>query len=92
MNKVVTQFAVLLAVALLAEPVRAYIGPGAGLSAFGVVLALFSAILLMIAGFVWYPVKRLMNRKKKARPADEESEDHDPKTAREARDAQPEER
>lgn len=42
----------------------AYVGPGAGLSAIGTVLALVGAILLGIVGFVWYPVKRLLHRKR----------------------------
>ena len=45
-------------------PVFAYIGPGAGLSAVGSVLALVGAVLLMILGFVWYPVKRILVRKR----------------------------
>lgn len=62
----------LLAAALLAHgPAHAYIGPGAGLSAIGSVLALFGALLLMIVGFVWYPVKRLMKRRKAAAQAAE---------------------
>ena len=35
-----------------------YIGPGAGLSAIGTFLAVLGAIILLIAGFVWYPAKR----------------------------------
>ena len=49
----------------------AYIGPGAGLSALGSLLALLGAALLIIVGFVWYPVKRMM-RKWKAAHADQE--------------------
>ena len=43
---------------------HAYVGPGAGLSAIGSVLALIGAMLLLIVGFVWYPVKRLLKRRK----------------------------
>lgn len=46
----------------------AYLGPGAGLSALGSILALLAAFVLAIFGFVWYPIKRLM--KKKSRPND----------------------
>lgn len=42
----------------------AYIGPGAGLSLVGSLLALFGAILLAIFGFVFYPVRRMMRRRK----------------------------
>lgn len=43
---------------------HAYVGPGAGLSAIGSVLALIGATLLLIVGFVWYPLKRLLKRRK----------------------------
>ncbi len=43
----------------------AYIGPGVGLSAIGVVIALLAAGILFILGFVWYPVKRLLLKMKK---------------------------
>ena len=45
----------------------AYIGPGAGISAVGSLLALSAAVLLALVGFVWYPVKRLMKNRRKAR-------------------------
>ncbi len=64
----------IIAVALLllllgtgATPALAYIGPGAGLGAFGTVFAIIGAFLLLIVGFVWYPVKRLL-RGRKAKP------------------------
>jgi hypothetical protein len=42
----------------------AYIGPGAGLSAIGTVIALIGAVILGIVGFLWYPIKRILNRNK----------------------------
>lgn len=54
-----------LLAALLAVPAPAwaYIGPGAGLSAIGSLLALAAALVLAVVGFVWYPVKRVMRRR-----------------------------
>jgi hypothetical protein len=49
---------------VLPEYALAYIGPGAGISAIGTVIALLGAVLLAIVGFVWYPIKRLLSRKK----------------------------
>ena len=51
----------IVVVLLLSSPgiALAYIGPGAGITAIGTVIALLGAILLAIVGFVWYPVKRL---------------------------------
>ena len=56
---------------LSAGPAYAYIGPGAGLTAIGTVLALGAAILLAIVGFVWYPVKRLRQSRKAATTEEE---------------------
>ena len=43
----------------LATPAWAYVGPGAGLTVIGAALAFIAAIVLVILGFVWYPIKRL---------------------------------
>ncbi len=61
-----------LLISVLATPAAAYIGPGAGLGAIGTVIAVIGAILLMIVGFVWYPVKRLLKRGKKTEPSADE--------------------
>ena len=50
--------------AATASPALAYVGPGAGLSAIGSVLSFIGVILLMIVGFVWYPVKRMLRRRR----------------------------
>ena len=64
---------ILLTVWLMAAPqsVWAYIGPGAGISAIGTVVAFIGAILLAIVGFVWYPVKRLLAKIRKKKGAAE---------------------
>ena len=38
----------------------AYVGPGAGLSAIGSLLALLLAVFVAFVGFFWYPIKRLI--------------------------------
>ncbi|MEQ8921642.1 MULTISPECIES: hypothetical protein [Roseobacteraceae] len=61
-----------LAVAAVFVPAaaQAYVGPGAGLTAIGTMIALFAGIVLAIIGFVWYPLKRMMkNRSKPTDPA-----------------------
>ena len=45
---------------LTAMPAEAYIGPGAGMGVFGAIVALFGALFLLVVGFVWYPIKRLI--------------------------------
>jgi hypothetical protein len=49
---------------LVSEVASAYIGPGAGLGVIGTLIAFVGAVLLAIVGFVWYPIKRLLKRKK----------------------------
>ena len=57
-----------LSVALLcvvaAMPAAAYVGPGAGLSALGSLLALLAAVVVTIVGFIWYPIKRILGKRR----------------------------
>ncbi|MGH8583534.1 MAG: hypothetical protein ACREWG_12275 [Gammaproteobacteria bacterium] len=52
---------------LAAASASAYIGPGSGLSAIGSMLALLAATMVAIFGFIWYPLKRLLRKRKEAR-------------------------
>ena len=63
---------VLAALLFLAFPqtASAYVGPGAGITAIGAVLALIGGIVLAIFGFVWYPLKRLRRAKGKSAVAE----------------------
>lgn len=45
-------------------PALAYVGPGAGLSVIGSILALVGALFLALVGFIWYPIKRWRNATK----------------------------
>lgn len=51
----------------------AYVGPGAGLSVIGSLLALIAAVILAVVGFVWYPIKRI-RKKRKARTREDDSQ------------------
>lgn len=55
------------------EIIPAYIGPGAGLGAVGSLVALVGAVFLIIVGFIWYPLKRLLRRGKADRAQKEDS-------------------
>ena len=57
--------------AILPSEALAYIGPGAGLSAFGSLLALVAATVVGLFGFIWFPIKRAarMLKSKRRRPA-----------------------
>ena len=56
----------MLAAAAIAVPAQAYAGPGAGLSMIGSLVALIGALLAGIFGFVWFPMKRMMKKRKAA--------------------------
>ena len=60
---------------------QAYVGPGAGLSAIGTIVAFVVAIVLMIVGFIWYPIKRLIKGKKDASTQDQLLPETDSKKA-----------
>ena len=47
------------------EVVRAYIGPGSGIGAVGALAALVATGALMVIGFLWYPVKRILRSRRK---------------------------
>lgn len=65
-----------LAAATLATPAAAYVGPGLGLGALGVVLGLVLSVLLAVVALVWYPVKRMIKGRKA--PAESETSDIQP--------------
>jgi hypothetical protein len=48
---------------------EAYVGPGSGLAALGTLVALLGAVLLGIFGFMWFPIKRMLRRKRKDDPS-----------------------
>ena len=50
----------------LPDAAYAYVGPGAGLSIVGSVLAFLAAIVVGVFGFLWFPIKRLLRRRKEA--------------------------
>ena len=59
----------------------AYVGPGAGLSAIGSLLALLLAIVVAFVGFFWYPIKRLINGRKGGATIEEDSIEVEAETA-----------
>ena len=68
-------------IGLMPTSADAYIGPGAGLSAIGSLVALLGAVLLVIVGFVWYPVKRLMRKWMAVHADEDDTEAENPDTA-----------
>ena len=58
--------------ALLAAPgiADAYVGPGLGVGAIAAFFGAVLAVLLAIVGVVWYPLKRLLKRRKASAESD----------------------
>ena len=52
---------------LIALPAHAYIGPGAGAGAIAVVLEILGSIVMGFFAILWYPVKRLLRKRKAAK-------------------------
>lgn len=50
----------LLLVCCFPRPALGYIGPGTGMSAVGVFLAVVVGVVVAMLGFIWYPLKRFL--------------------------------
>jgi hypothetical protein len=58
-----------LAVMLWPGNANAYVGPGLGLGAVGVIAGVLLSIVLAVFAIVWYPIKRfVLNLRRKIRP------------------------
>ncbi|WP_254440724.1 hypothetical protein [Ruegeria sp. HKCCA6837] len=49
---------------VLPNPAFAYIGPGAGLGAIAVTIAVILGVLFLVVGLVWFPLKRMLKGRK----------------------------
>ena len=58
----------LMLILVLGQPAIAfaYVGPGAGLSIIGSLLAFIAAIVVGIFGFLWFPIRRFLRKRKQA--------------------------
>lgn len=53
---------------LLSFSAFAYLGPGVGMGAIATFIAILLAVVLVLVGFVWYPLKRLLKRQDEHEP------------------------
>jgi hypothetical protein len=60
----------ILLLTLAAGPVQAYVGPGAGISVLGSLLGILATILVAIGAIIFWPVRKLMKRRKAAAAAE----------------------
>lgn len=58
----------------LTTPAHAYIGPGAGLGALFTLLAIVVGGFLLVVGFLWYPIKRALRKRKNSEAKGEEAD------------------
>lgn len=61
----------IISILIMPSVATAYMGPGAGISAIGSVLAIIAVVFVAIFGFLWYPLKRLLRKSKKQDKVDE---------------------
>jgi hypothetical protein len=66
MKRALPKVSLALAIACLPSAAFAYIGPGAGLSIVGSIVAFLGAVVVGLAGFVWFPVRRILKRRRAA--------------------------
>ena len=64
----------LIVLILTSTSAFAYVGPGLGLGVIGVLLGAVVAVLLAIFGVIWYPMKRMLKKKKTAESKEPESQ------------------
>lgn len=58
---------VFLAAFLIAGAAQAYVGPGLGAGTLGVILGFLASIVLAVFALLWYPIKRMLKKKKSAK-------------------------
>jgi len=79
MHELIRRTGTIALVLLVADSTSAYVGPGVGLGAIILVIAVGLGIALLVAGFLWYPIKRAVRsargeRAVSKRPRDEVSD------------------
>lgn len=57
------RYLVLVLLVFTTATAHAYVGPGLGVGVIGAILGTLLAVIMAIAGVVWYPVKRLLKKK-----------------------------
>ena len=68
-------FISVLLVILVQQPAMAYVGPGTGIAALGALIAIIVGVIAALFGFLWYPMKRILKKRKAARTEAKEEGD-----------------
>ena len=61
---------------LVVTDAHAYVGPGLGLGAIGAIFGVIFSIFLAIVGFIWYPIRRIIRKRKMKNDKSEQSENN----------------
>ncbi len=56
----------LLLLGLSCTPAYAYIGPGIGTGVIASVLGVLSSLILLVIGLIYYPIKRMLKKRKQS--------------------------
>lgn len=64
---------IIFAFTVLAAPLQAYVGPGAGISVLGSLLGILATIVVAIAAVIFWPVRKMMKRRKAKAAAAQET-------------------
>ncbi len=67
-------FVFMAALLLTGGQAFAYIGPGLGLGIIGVLVGVGAAIVLTLFGIIWYPLKRVLGKKRAANSEADQAE------------------
>ena len=67
------RFGVVLVLVGTALATSGYIGPGAGVGAILVLIAVVLGVLLLLVGVFWYPLKRMVRSRRGTAPAEEDA-------------------
>lgn len=71
----IAALAIGLAVLVMPFPAAAYIGPGVGAGAVSAVLGVLGSIFLGLFAIIYYPIKRLLKKRRKNATSDHEVKD-----------------
>lgn len=67
MSKTIAQILLVFLLVASVSPTLAYIGPGAGISVLGSLLSIFATIFVAIGAVLFWPLRKLMKRRKARR-------------------------
>ena len=70
------RFIVIVLFLFSATTAHAYVGPGLGIGVIAAILGALLTVILAIAGVVWYPIKRMLKKKKQAGAAGNTGDTH----------------